>query len=474
MSGSSPYSPSTSQNASKVLDALRGTLDGARHSALYADRLRDVEVPDLDAFRKLPLTTRADLQNAGLSGTRAVPIEQICHYGETSGTTDGQSNSTWLTAEDLAGNARTIAARHPEIFAPGKILLNRFPFMAAPAHLIQLIAQQGGGVSIPAGNINWDVPFPRALELAERTGANVLAGFPLEPVILAQLARARGLDPAKDIALDTFFLGGAALPPVLQRRIERIWNGRVIELYGSTETMLLGTACADRTLHLEPDVVYCEFLQLHSDEPAAEGEAARLIVTTIGLKGSPLVRLETGDIVRKLPPCSCGDARTGIIVLGRDGDAVDLAGQTLYPYEIIEAAAAAADALDSSVFFNVVMPDHLLVRIEAEDEAAAHLPAAYEALRSHLGDLPVEVEITPTNTLLDVEHLGRSPSVYKPILVSDWTKPGRQLISVSQGMMEWPSLGLGEALRWLSRGVRGAIRRRRLQRELRVADKEGR
>ena len=41
-----------------------------------------------------------------------------------------------------------------ELFAPGRIILNRFPFMAAPAHLIQLIAQQGGGVAIPAGNIN--------------------------------------------------------------------------------------------------------------------------------------------------------------------------------------------------------------------------------------------------------------------------------------------------------------------------------
>ena len=55
------------------------------------------------------------------------------------------------------------------------LLLNRFPFMAAPAHLVQLLAQQGGGVAIPAGNINWDVPFPRALELARRTGAQVLA-----------------------------------------------------------------------------------------------------------------------------------------------------------------------------------------------------------------------------------------------------------------------------------------------------------
>ncbi|MCP4039691.1 MAG: hypothetical protein GY733_22295 [bacterium] len=81
----------------------------------------------------------------------------------------------------------------------------------------------------------------------------------------------------------------------------------------------------------------------------------------------------------------------------------------------------------------------------------------------------MEVECTPTNSLLDVEHLARSPRVYKPTLVSDWTRPGRHLINVSQGMMEWPSLGLAEALRWLKRSASATLRRRRLQRETRAS-----
>src|SRR5207245_10207827 len=122
------------------------------------------------------------------------------------------------TAEDFRRDADAIRAAHPDVFAPGRIVLNRFPFMAAPAHLIQLIAARGGGVAIPAGNINWDVPFPRALELARRTGAHVLAALPLEPVILGELAKRGGLDPAPDLALDTLFLRGAAPPPTPHRR----------------------------------------------------------------------------------------------------------------------------------------------------------------------------------------------------------------------------------------------------------------
>ena len=454
------------------IDALDATVSRARHSALYGERLRDVRVRGLEDWQGIPLTTRGDLQAAGIHGTRAAPLEQVCHYGESSGTS-GATNSTWLTAEDFACNARIIAARHPELFGPGRILLNRFPFMAAPAHLLQLIAQQGNGVSIPAGNINWDVPFPRALELAQQTGAQTLAGFPIEPIVLAQIARARGLEPAKATSIDAFFLGGAALPPSARRRIERVWQARVVELYGSTETMLLGTGCAAGSLHLEPELAHCEVLHLQDDTPCAVGEEGRFIVTTIALEGSPLVRFDTGDVVKRLPPCSCGDLRPSIIVLGRAADAVEIAGQRLHAYDIVDAAAAAADALDSSVFFTIVLPDRLLVRIETDPTAGT--PASGDrvdplrVLRDRLGNLKVEVETTGPNELLDVEQLSRSPSVYKPVVVSDWRRPGRRVMSISQGMIEWPRPTFPEIGRLLARGIKASFRRRRLGRELRVA-----
>ena len=450
--------------------ALEATIECARKSPFYAERLRGVQARNPAELRKVPLTTRSDLMAAGLHGMRALPLEEVCHYGETSGTSGAGANSTWLTAADLSRSARAISKRHPDVFAPGHILLNRFPFMAAPAHLIQLIAQQGGGVAIPAGNINWDVPFPRALDLAQSTGANVLAGFPLEPIVLAQLALARGLDPAKDLPLDTFFLGGAPLPPVMQRRIERIWGGRVIELYGSTETMLLGTSCRARTLHLEPDLVHCEVLHPDSDEETAVGEEGRLIVTTLGIEGSPLVRLDTGDRVRRLPPCECGDPRPAIVVLGRESAVVEFQGRRLHSYDLVEAGAAAADALDSSVFFTVVLPDRLVIRIESEHGSGGD---AYQAARSHLGDVNVEIETTEQNALLDVEKISRSPSVYKPVLVSDWRQSGRRILSVDQGMMEWTRPTLPELWRWLMRGLRSSARGRRLARDLRVAKDPG-
>lgn len=449
--------------------ALDATVERARGSILYRERLAGVRIRRLEDLLALPLTTRADLQAAGTHGTRALPLADVCHYGESSGTS-GATNSTWLTAADFARDAEVLRARHPDVFAAGRIILNRFPFMAAPAHILQLAAQQGGGVAIPAGNINWDVPFPRALELAQHTGAHVLAGVPLEPVVLGEVARAHGIDPARDLAIDALFLGGAPLPPSLQRRLARVWGARVIELYGSTETMLLGTACPSGTLHLETALVHCEVLHATTTDAVATGEEGRLVVTTIGVDGSPLVRLDTGDIVRVVV-CPCEDERPGVVVLGRASDAVEVGRRRLYPYELVDAGAAAADALDSSVFFLVVLPDRLLVRIETREGAPGDASAI---LRERLPDMPVEVELVEPGMLLDVELLARSPQVYKPIVLSDWRKPGRRVLTVGEGMIEWPRPTWAEGRRWLSRTVRTARRRRKLGREPQVARDGGR
>jgi phenylacetate-CoA ligase len=464
----SPSAIDAAADDGDVLAALDATVDRARGSALYRDRLAGVRIRTIADLRALPLTTRADLQQVGPHGTRAVRLDAVCHYGESSGTS-GASNSTWLTAGDFERDARALRARHPDVFAPGRILLNRFPFMAAPAHLVQLVAQQGGGVAIPAGNINWDVPFPRALDLARTTGAHVIAGVPMEPVVLGEIARARGLDPACELAVDTLFLGGAPLPPAVQARLRRTWGARVIELYGSTETMLLGTSCPVGTLHLEPALVHPELLALAADRPAPPGEDARLVVTTLAIEGSPLVRFDTGDVVRPLAPCPCGDPRPAVAVLGRAGDAVTLAGRRLHPFELIDAAAAAADACDSAVFFVVVLPDRVLVRIESAGSDAGAGPA----FAGRLPGVPVEIERVEPHMLLDIELLGRSPHVYKPVVLADWRRPGRRILTVGEGMIEWPRPTWAEGRRWLARTLRTARRRRRLARTLAVEPPRG-
>ena len=140
---------------------------------------------------------------------------------------------------------------------------------------------------------------------------------------------------------------------------------------------------------------------------------------------------------------------------------VEIAGRRLYPADLIDAGAAAADALDSSVFFIVVLPDRILVRVEATSAVGGD---PLRAVQTRLAGIAVEVERVAPGMLLDVEALSRSPRVYKPVLVSDWRRPGRRLLTVGEGIIEWPRPTWGEGRRWLARSLGTAARRRRLRR----------
>src|SRR5439155_1576305 len=89
-----------------------------------------------------------------------------------------------------------------------------------------------------------------------------------------------------------------------------------------------------------------------------------------------------------------------------------------------------------------------LVRVEARTDGPGD-PAA--ALSARLPGVPVEVEPVEPGMLLDVEMLSRSPHVYKPVVLSDWRRPGRRILTVGEGMIEWPRPTWAEGRRWLRR-----------------------
>jgi hypothetical protein len=66
--------------------------------------------------------------------------------------------------------------------------------------------------------------------------------------------------------------------------------------------------------------------------------------------------------------------------------------------------------------------------------------------------------------LLDVEMLSRTPHVYKPVVLSDWRGADRRILTLGEGMLEWPRLEWGVVRRWLARTLATALRRRRLRR----------
>jgi phenylacetate-coenzyme A ligase PaaK-like adenylate-forming protein len=349
------------------------------------------------------------------------------------------------------------------------ILLNRFPLFAPASFIFEQALQSAGACHIPAGNLTWDVPFSRALGFIRRLRVTALACLPFEAMLLRELAREQGLDLHREAeSLRVIFCGGAVLPPALRRVIEKDWDARVVEIYGSNEAMGLGLSCVRGRLHLCSDLVHVELLDPKTHAPVPPGSTGVLTITSLAQEVMPLVRYVTDDLVRMDEErCPCRDSRPTATVLGRLEDVIELAGHTATSYDVLDAAHDIADRIGTRIFFVVVRRRGLHVLVEAPEPILIAEREAETEFRHRLG-LPVTVEYLRHGDVLDRGALLRSPKIYKPSLISDWRTQARKTLTIMEALLEWPHFDLRTVSGIVKRQLRNAMRRRRLLREDRV------
>jgi len=442
--------------------ALSAAIERARSSPFYARHLAEARLDRPDDFQRLPLTRKEHIAEASPFGMLAVPPAHAWHYHESSGTT-GEPISTWCGLAEFGRMASTVAALVPEFAAPDAMLLNRFPSFASVHFFLEEVLRQTRRCHIAAGTMSWDVPFSRALGFLRRLPVTMLATLPLEAVLLREVARADGVDLARECAaLRVLFLGGAVLPAALRRSIEASWRVRVVEIYGSNETMLLGASCACGALHLMTDLVETEILDTETLAPVPPGTPGLLTVTSLIHEVMPLVRYVTGDLVRIDPtPCECGTATPTACVFGRAADVVAIDGGHITPYALLDACYEFIEAIAARVFFVVVLRRGFELLVEANEPASGKRHAEERRLAASLG-APVTVRYLEEGDVLDRSALFRSPKIYKPSQVSDWRGSGRKTVTMMEALLEWPKFDLRTIGRILRRQVRSARLRKRL------------
>jgi phenylacetate-CoA ligase len=238
------------------------------------------------------------------------------------------------------------------------------------------------------------------LACMEALGATVLVCTPSYALHLVEVARERGVDPAKLPVRLTVHAGepGAGIPAV-RARIEAGWGARAFDHAGMTEMGAYGYECvAQAGLHVNEAEFIAEVIDPVTGGPAREGE---LVLTNLGRLGSPLVRYRTGDRVRLADgPCPCGRtfARLEGGILGRLDDMLIVRGVNVFP-TAIEAIVRRFEALDEFQI-EVFRDGHLdevrvLVELAGGDAAAR---AVQEALRAGLG-IRLEVQCVAARSL---------------------------------------------------------------------------
>jgi len=457
--------PDGNQRGETTPDAvLRDAVARARRSPFYEAHLAGHRCERLADLAALPFTFKQHLLDASPYGMLAVPATSAWHYHESSGTT-GRPISTWAGLEEIQQMGRIVHGRVPEL-DEATTLLNRFPLFAPVSFVFEEALRSAGACHIAAGNLSWDVPFDRALGFIERLSATALSSLPLEPILLRELALLQG-KRLRDVfaPLRVVFAGGAVLPPALRRAIEADTDARVVEIYGSNETLLMGVGCIHGRLHLCTDLFHAEILDPTTYAPVPTGEPGVLTVTSLVHETMPLVRYLTGDLVRLVEgPCACGDARPTAEVLGRHDERILIDGKQCMPYDVLDAGYAFTNKLGSRVFFTLVRKRGLTMLVETERPGTARDLRAERELEDRIG-VGITVEYLRSGDVLDRTAMFRGPKIYKPTQISDWRGPGRKNISIMEALLEWPHFDARTVLRIAAREIRGRRRRRRFMKE---------
>ncbi len=411
-------SPTTDRQALDhlKLNRLNGLLDEILPAnRFYAERFagRSPVLSSLDEVAELPFTTKADLvEGFGPNGmaNQTWPSDRYVRFHQTSG-----SHGRPLPVMDTAADWQWWMACWQKIYERASLQPGDGVFVAASfgpyigfwSGFDAAIA--AGGRAIPSGGLSTIA----RLELLRATNPAILLATPSYALRLAEVAAETGIDTTRSSIHCVIVAGepGGSVPAVRQR-IATAWGAEVLDHAGATEIGPWGVGTLGGPgLEVIEDWFHPEFLTIADGKPAAEGELAELVITTLGRAGCPVIRYRTGDVVRPHWPATeplsafaTPWVRLEGGVLGRADDMLVVRGVNVFP-----------SAIDNIVRgFPEVVEYRLSIRrqgsldslsLAIEDQLNAPERVARE-LHVRLG-LRADVEAVPLGSLPRFEGKGR-------------------------------------------------------------------
>ena len=293
-------------------------------------------IQHLEDLERLPVTTKEDLQLKN-EDFLCVPKHEIIDYVTTSGTL-GDPVTFALTEGDLQRLAyneylsfSTAGITQDDIMQLMTTLDRRF--MAGMAYFMG--ARKLGCGIIRVGNgipeLQWDT--------INRIHPSFCMVVPSFLTKLIAYAERNGIDPntsslKKAVCIGESLRNTDFTPNTLGRQIQEKWqNLKLYTTYASTEMQSSFTECDYGCGgHLQPDLIIVELLD-EENRPVKEGEAGEVTITTLGVRGMPLLRFKTGDLCYAYhEPCRCGRNTMRLSpVIGRKGQMIKFKGTTIFP-----------------------------------------------------------------------------------------------------------------------------------------------
>ncbi|MBV6702050.1 phenylacetate--CoA ligase family protein [Kitasatospora aureofaciens] len=358
---------------------LRRQLDHAfANSPFYRDtwaaRYGSLRPADADALRALPFTTKKDMRAAYPFGLLAVGREELIRYGESTGTT-GSPTSSVITYEDWIRGNVAVERSVAHVLGPGDLTFIAIPYeLAFASYDLDRALEQVGAAVVPVGTLSLVCPFERMVEMMWTVHPSALVCTPSRALRLYDMLKDAGRDPA-EVGLRTFLYVGETCSEAKLAKIAALWNVRLSNAYGSTETNSLGLVCERGSLHLTEDRHLFEVIDPETTEPVPDGSAGELVITSLSSRAMPLLRYRSGDFVTvSAEPCACGSPRRMLSHHGRVSEQLIVGGRRINKLALEQTVLATDGA--GLYWAAGVRGDSLDIRVEAEGDDPAALCAA--------------------------------------------------------------------------------------------------
>lgn len=291
----------------------------AKHVPFYREKLAPVLRNDgsfnPENWTKLPILTAAELRD-NFDAFR--PTELPASHGGiaryvSSGST-GRATAFYRSAlSEVAQNAAHYRSYHAFNFDPQRNLAMIRTFDSALARSRPVPADRSkipwaarwfsGGPTGFVQPLTVFTPVAKQVEWLRGLGEVYLNTFPSNALAIARyVARNPGTKPQ----LLAILTAGEPLTDETRRQCSEHLGCSCIDIYSSAECGLIANDCpVGEVMHVQSELCRVEILD-QNNRPARQGAWSRLIVTPLYNFAMPLIRYDTGDLVRIAAPCNCG------------------------------------------------------------------------------------------------------------------------------------------------------------------------
>lgn len=279
-----------------------------QQSEYYRTALADIDIEaacgSLEAWRTLPLLTRADIQEAGTSLFPAglPPGHQMIGQLQTSGSTGQPVTVRNTNISNLFFHALAIR----DHFWHRRDITGKFAAIRANAKR-GTEASWGGGLSAlfrtgPRASLPF-IDVEEQLAWLEEVRPSTLLTYPSNLQALLTAIDASSVIPDSLGEVRTI---GETLSPALRNRCETQWDVTMSDLYSSEEVGNIALECPyGGRYHVMAENLIVEVLR-DDGQPCLPGEVGRIVVTDLHNFATPLIRYDIRDYAEVGEPCSCG------------------------------------------------------------------------------------------------------------------------------------------------------------------------